>query len=120
MVTPQATITERTLSIEDVLCSKTTMRILKALKRYGRLNTSEIARKVNSSFTLAASRLRMLENQDVLTHADFGVRSHIYRFNNSPRAIALIELLEAWEQGEALPLLQLRTEACAGRRCSMA
>ena len=90
------TTTERS-SLEDVLCSKTTVKILKTLRKYGRLNTSEIAGRVNSSFALVASHLRMLENQDILTHADFGVRSHIYRFSESPRAKALIKLLEAWE-----------------------
>jgi hypothetical protein len=50
-----------------------------------------------SSFTLVALHLKMLEDQDVLTHADFGVRSHIYRVNDSPRAKALIKLLEACE-----------------------
>jgi len=93
----KAQATTEMSSLEDVLCSKTTMKILKTLKRYERLKTSQIASKVGSSFTLVASYLRMLENQSVLTHADFGVRSHIYRFNDSPRARALINLLEAWE-----------------------
>ena len=92
---PQAT-TEKS-GIEDVLCSKTTMKILKTLKKYERLKTSQIAGRVGSSFTLVASRLRMLENQSILTHADFGVRSHVYRFNDSPKAKALAKLLEAWE-----------------------
>jgi ribosomal protein S25 len=73
------------------------MKILKTLKKYERLKTSQIATKVGSSFTLVASHLRMLENQSILTHADFGMRSHIYRFNDSPKAKALVKLLEAWE-----------------------
>jgi ribosomal protein S25 len=56
------------------------MKILGSEEIWG-LRASEIARKVNSSFAIAASHLRILENQNILTHADLGVRSHIYRFN---------------------------------------
>jgi predicted transcriptional regulator len=85
------------LSLEDVLCSKITMKILKALKKYGRLKTSEIADKVRSSFALTASHLMLLEGQGILTHANFGVRSRIYRFSESLKAKAILKLLEAWE-----------------------
>jgi predicted transcriptional regulator len=84
-------------SLEEVLCSKTIMKIIKTLKKYGRLKTNEIADKVSSSFTLKASHLTLLENQGILVHAGFGVRSHIYRFNGSRRARAILKLLEAWE-----------------------
>jgi predicted transcriptional regulator len=73
------------------------MKILKTLKRFQRLNTSEISRHVGANFRVVTSHLRMLENQDILTHVDFGVRSHIYGFSESPRAKAVVKLLEAWE-----------------------
>jgi predicted transcriptional regulator len=85
------------LEIEDIFCSKTTMKILKALKKGERLNTSEITRIICSNFADTASHLRLLEEQQILAHSNFGVRSHIYRFSESARAKAVKELLEAWE-----------------------
>jgi predicted transcriptional regulator len=96
MMTPQAT-TKNDLSWEDVLCSRTTMKILKTLKKYQRLNTSEIVRHVGSNFQVTASHLKLLEDQDILTHSSFGARVHIYRFDESLRAKAVLKLLEAWE-----------------------
>jgi DNA-binding transcriptional ArsR family regulator len=95
-MTRQAT-TENAVSLEDVLCSKTRMRILKALKKFVRLNTSDIGRHVGTNFHVVTVHLRLLEEQDVLTHANFGSRSHLYRFSESPRAKAVAKLLEAWE-----------------------
>ena len=85
------------MSWEDVLCSRTRIKVLKILKKYQRLNTTEIARCVGSNFTAVASHLKVLENEGLLTRADFGVRSHVYRLNESPRAKAIVKLLEAWE-----------------------
>jgi len=89
--------TKRNMSIEDVLCSKTTMKILLALKKFEHLNTSEITRKVGSNFEDTASRLKLLEEHEILAHSNFGVRSRIYRLAESPRAKAAKKLLEAWE-----------------------
>jgi predicted transcriptional regulator len=86
-----------TLEIEDILCSKTSMKILKALKKFERLNTSEITRKVSSNFSSIASHLKLLEEHEILVHSNFGVRSRIYRFSESPRAKAIRKFLEAWE-----------------------
>jgi predicted transcriptional regulator len=91
------TRTRKNVSIEDVLCSKTTMKILKALRMGQRLNTSEITRMIRSNFADTASHLKLLEEQEILAHSNFGVRSRIYRFSESPRAKAVKELLEAWE-----------------------
>jgi predicted transcriptional regulator len=93
-MTPQA-ITENTVSLEDILCSRTRMKILKILRTFERLNTSEISRRVGANFHVVTGHLQMLEEQDVLTHIDFGSRTHIYRFNDSPRARAVLKLLEA-------------------------
>ena len=73
------------------------MKILIALKKYERLNTSDITRKVGSNFEAIASRLKLLEEQEILAHSNFGVRSRIYRFIESSRARAVQKLLEAWE-----------------------
>jgi predicted transcriptional regulator len=87
---------DKQLEIEDILCSKTSMKILIALKKFERLNTSEITSKVSSNFEIISSRLRLLEDQEILTHSNFGVRSHIYRFAESSRAKAVQKVLEAW------------------------
>lgn len=95
-MTPQAT-TNHNMSIEDVLCSKTKMKILSSLRKTERLNTSEVARQVGSSFEVARSFLNLLDEQGILTHSNFGIRSRIYRFSDSPRAKAVLKLLEVWE-----------------------
>jgi hypothetical protein len=97
MMTLQAR-TKRNMNIEDILCSKITMKILKALRKFERLNTSEITRKAGSNFADTASRLGLLEENEILAHSNFGVRSRIYRFNETPRAKAIQKLLEAWER----------------------
>jgi hypothetical protein len=96
-MTPQA-ITNHNMSIEDALCSKTKMKILLSLRKSERLNTSEVASHVGSSFEVTGSFLKLLEEQGILTHSNFGVGSHIYRFSGSPRAKAVLRLLEAWER----------------------
>jgi predicted transcriptional regulator len=88
---------DKRLEIEDIFCSKTTMKILKALKKGERLNTSEITRMIRSNFADTTARLRLLEEQEILAHSNFGVRSRIYRFAESPRAKVVQRLLEAWE-----------------------
>jgi predicted transcriptional regulator len=88
---------DKQLEVEEVLCSRTTMKILKALKERERLNTSDITRKLRSNFEAIASRLKLLEEQEILAHSNFGVRSHIYRFAESSRAKAVQKLLEAWK-----------------------
>jgi predicted transcriptional regulator len=95
-MTPQA-ITNHNMSIEDALCSKTKMKILLSLRKSERLNTSEVARRVCSTFEVTRTILRLLEEQGILTHSNFGCRSRIYRFSDSERAKAVLKLLEAWE-----------------------
>ena len=73
------------------------MKILKALKKCERLNTSEIVKRVGSNFKVTVSHLKLLEDEGILMHSNFGVRSHIYRFSDSLRAKAVFGLLEAWE-----------------------
>jgi predicted transcriptional regulator len=96
-MTPQAN-TNHNMSIEDALCSKTKMKILLSLRKGERLNTSQVARRVCSGFQITRSILNLLEEQGILTHSNFGCRSRIYRFSDSPRAKAILELLEAWER----------------------
>jgi predicted transcriptional regulator len=96
-MTPQA-ITNHNMSIEDALCSKTKMKILISLRKSERLNTSQVAKQVCSSFEVTRTFLKLLEEQGILTHSNFGCRSRIYRFSDSPRAKAILELLEVWER----------------------
>ncbi|MCJ7422852.1 winged helix-turn-helix domain-containing protein [Candidatus Bathyarchaeota archaeon] len=96
-MTLQTITKKRSMSFEDFFCSKSRMKILLALKRLGQLDTSAVARQLRSSYGYADFHLRILEEQGVLTHTKFGKRSRIYRFNESPRARAVLELLAAWE-----------------------
>jgi predicted transcriptional regulator len=73
------------------------MKILKTLRKYERLNTSEIVKHVGSNFHVTASHLKLLEDEGILTHSNFGARVHIYRFSGTSRAKAVLGLLEAWE-----------------------
>jgi len=101
---------DKRLEIEDIFCSKTTMKILKALKKEERLNTSEITRMIRSNFADTASHLRLLEEQEILAHSNFGVRSRIYRFSESSRARAVKELLETWEKETERPVCSSEKE----------
>ena len=82
--------------LEDTLCSKVRLRILKLLLESQKLTTSEIAAKVGVNYVVARAHLNALEKGDVLTHANFGKRIRYYRFKESTRALAVKNFIEAW------------------------
>ena len=86
----------RNLALEDVLCSRQTIRILKVLKQLGRLNVSEIAKHIGTNYESTSTRLETLENEGVLRHIELG-RAKLYSFKESPRARAVAGFLEVWE-----------------------
>jgi predicted transcriptional regulator len=86
----------RNLALEDVLCSRQTIRILKVLKRLGRLNASEIAKHLGTNYVATSTRLETLERSGILRHNEFG-RVRLYSFKESPRARAVAGFLEVWE-----------------------
>ena len=84
------------LSLEDTLCSKVRLRILKLLDGSQKLTPSEIAAKLGTNYVLARIHLEVLVGAGVLTRADFGKRIRYYRFKESTRALAVKNFIEAW------------------------
>lgn len=87
------------LTIEEVLCSKTRLKILKALIEYKR-KPSEIATLVGANFLKTKKCLELLESEGILTHAKFGTRIRYYRFSETPKALAVKNLIEAFEKSQ--------------------
>ena len=83
-------------SIEDVLCSRVRLKILKVLMQSDELNVSEIARKIGVNYASTKMHLEALEKEGVLTHVMFGKRIRYYRFQESARARAVKAFIEAW------------------------
>jgi len=83
--------------IEDVLCSKTRLKILKILIG-SQLTPSEIAKAVGVSYLNAAAHLEVLEAEGIIGHVMFGKRTRFFKYNElSPRAIAVQVLIEAFK-----------------------
>jgi predicted transcriptional regulator len=83
--------------IEDVLCSKTRMKILKILVS-AQLTPSEIAKEVGACYAKVAKHLEVLEDEDLIQHVVFGKRIRYYKLNeNSERAIAVRSLVESFK-----------------------
>lgn len=80
--------------LEDILCSKTTIKILKTLMRLGQLNVSDIGKHVGANFAATHVRLRLLESEGIVQQRISG-RTRYYRFNeSSPKTRALQHLIE--------------------------
>ena len=65
------------MDIEDVLCSKTRLKILKLLMKSELLNTSEIAKQVGVSHSKAKEHLKILEDEGILIYRMFGSRTRL-------------------------------------------
>jgi len=86
------------MEIEEVFSSKPRMKILRLLARLGALNVSDIARRINLNYSTTNQHLKLLEAEDILQHRIYG-RIRMYRFNNgAPKAVAVQNLIETWEQ----------------------
>lgn len=97
MLSPRITTRKlRQSTLEDTLCSRVRLRILKLLIESHRLTTSEIAAKTGVNYVVALAHLEALENGDVLTHVNFGRRIRYYKFKESARARAIRDVIEAW------------------------
>lgn len=83
-------------ALEDVLCSKTRMKILKILVG-AQLTPSEIAKSVGVNYVATAKHLVLLEAEGILEHINFGERIRYYKFNESSRANAVRELIAAFQ-----------------------
>lgn len=85
------------MNIEKVLCSKTRLKILKILMHSDLLNVSELARQVGVSYVKTSEHLKVLEDEDILTHIMFGKKTRLYKFNElSPKAKAARNLMKAF------------------------
>jgi len=86
------------MNIEDVFCSRPRLEILKTLFNIGELNVSEIGRRLRINYVSTIRHLKILEDEGILQHKIFG-RIRLYRINEqSPKAKALQNLFETWEQ----------------------
>jgi predicted ArsR family transcriptional regulator len=83
--------------IEDVLCSKASLKILKILVG-SQLTPSDIAERVGVCYANATKHLETLEAEGLIEHARFGKRTRYYKFSEaSPKAIAVRNLIEIFE-----------------------
>jgi predicted transcriptional regulator len=86
------------MDVEEVFSSKPRMKILKLVARLGALNVSDIARRISLNYSTTNKHLKLLESESILQQRVYG-RIRIYKFNNSsPKARAVQNLIEAWEQ----------------------
>jgi DNA-binding transcriptional ArsR family regulator len=86
------------MDVEEVFSSKPRMKILKLVARLGALNVSDIARRINLNYSTTNQHLKLLEAEGILQQQVYG-RIRIYKFNNaSTKAVAVQNLIEAWEQ----------------------
>ena len=86
------------VDLEDVFSSKPRVKILKMIYTLGSLNVSDIALRLKMNYASTAEHLRILEAESILIVHTYG-RVRMYRFNeSSPRAKAVANLIEVWEQ----------------------
>jgi predicted ArsR family transcriptional regulator len=72
------------------------MKILKILFQYRQLNTSTIARRVGANYETALRNLQLLEKENLVKHRISG-KTRFFRLDDSMKARATKNLLEAWE-----------------------
>lgn len=86
------------MNVEDVFSSKLRIRIVKLLMQMGELNISDIARRLGINHNAASKHLQILEKEGILQQKIFG-RIRLYRIKeNSPKAKAIQNVIEIWEQ----------------------
>ena len=84
--------------MEDVFSSRLRIKIVKILMQMSELNISEIARRLGINHNAASKHLQVLEDEGILQQKVFG-RIRLYRLKeNSPKARAIQNLVETWEQ----------------------
>ncbi len=86
------------MDLEDVFSSKLRIKVLKIVAQLGELNISAIARRLGVNYATTSKHLKILEDEGILQLKVFG-RIRLYRLNeHSPKARALQNLIEVWEQ----------------------
>ncbi len=76
-------------NIEDVLCSKTKLKMLKVLMRSELVTVSELAKRTTVNYVSARTHLETLENENIVTLVMFGKRIRYYKFKDSQIAKAV-------------------------------
>ena len=84
------------MDFEDVFCSKTRMRILKLLFKFGQLNTSDLAHKLGANYAITLRHLILLSTESVVTERLSG-KTRFFRFTKTLKAQAVMRLLREWE-----------------------
>ena len=88
------------MELEEVFSSKLRMKILELIYNLGSLNVSDVARRLNTNFAATSEHLKVLEEEGILQGLVYG-RVRMYRFNeNSSKAKAVKNLIEAWQQNK--------------------
>ncbi len=86
------------MELEDVLSSKSRMKILKLIYQLGSLNVSDVARRLKLNYASTSEHLKVLESEGILLEHKYG-RVRMYRFSQgSAKAKAVVGLIEAWEK----------------------
>jgi DNA-binding transcriptional ArsR family regulator len=86
------------MEIEEVFSSKPRMKILRLVARLGALNVSDIARRINLNYSTTNQHLKLLETEGIIQQRVYG-RIRMYKFKDgSPKARAVQNLIEVWEQ----------------------
>lgn len=85
------------MKLEEVISSKPRVKILKLIYQLGQLNVSDIARRIKINYSLTSQHLKILTNEGILEERRYG-RIHMYRLTESPKAKAVITLIETWEK----------------------
>ena len=83
--------------VEEVLCSKTRIKIIKLLDDLGQLNVSDVAHRLHINYQEITRHLRILENSKIVESRVCG-RTRSFRLSGSQRTQAIRKMLEAWER----------------------
>jgi DNA-binding transcriptional ArsR family regulator len=84
------------LEFEEVFCSKTRIKILKLLFKYGQLCTSDLARRIGANYETTLRHLTLLEEEGVVTQRLSG-KIRFFRFDKTLKARTVLKLLEEWD-----------------------
>ncbi len=64
------------------------------------MNATDIAERVNASYKFVMAHIKILEEENIINHKNFG-KIRLYRFNEaSPESVAVQRLIETWEENK--------------------
>ena len=84
-------------SLEEVLCSKTRIKMLKLLNDLGQLNVSDIAERLGANYEYTIANLKVLEENNLVKQLRSG-KARYYRLNDECLKVsALRQVILAWQ-----------------------